>query len=304
MVRSIISRICVVICVIILTITLGVSAAVLLRTLGIGMGDSDNSTAKSTSATNKSSEGTQQTGGNVTAAEGASGANGAANEAAGNANGAADGTVNGGTTGSTTGGSAGMAKNENAAPTFEGDVLPLFRQDLINAIEMSGEGTTVGTFTGTTRHFTNGENGTEILLTKDEKGHDFYTVSRVSIISGTIVSFSGVRIGNLLKEINESLTRDKAEYCGDLTWVIDIDEITYSIKCTSIDNRTVASITVNLGDSRVEGSDAASGTGGAAGRSDAASAAGSNGASADGASGAATANSPAEWYALEPQYWE
>ena len=293
MVRSIISRICVVICVIILTIMLGVSAAVLLRTLGIGMGDSDNPTAQSTSATNKSSEGTQETSGNVPTAEGASGANGAAS-----------GSTNGAATGNTTGSSTGMAKNKNAAPTFEGDVLPLFRQDLINAIEMSGEGTKVGMFTGTTRHFTNSENGTEILLTKDENDHDFYMVSRVSINSGTIVSFAGVRIGNLLKEINESLTRDKAEYCGDLTWVIEIDEITYSIRCTSIDNRTVASITVNIGDISAEDSDAADGTGSAAGGSDAASAAASNGASADGASGAATANSPAEWYALEPQYWE
>ena len=262
MIKSIISKICVTVCIIILTVAFGVGVAVLLRSLGVDMREG------AQAISNNAATSVNQDADNRRADDGAATA-----DAAG---------TSGITAGSLASGAAGKEEKENAAPTLTGDILPLFRRDFIKALEMSGEGTAVGTFTDTSRQFTNNENGTEILLTKDAEEHELYTVSQISINSGTIVSFAGVRIGDLLKDVNESLTRDGAEYYGDLTWMIVIDEITYSIKCNSIDNRTVASITVR----HVEGDEGV----------EAGSTAGNN--------AKTIANSAEDWYALETQYWE
>lgn len=136
-------------------------------------------------------------------------------------------------------GSSQTGKADNT-PTFSGDVIEFFGLGWDDALKLLGNGSTIIT----SRSISNDKNGVEVSLTNSADNLKVYLVDRVRIQSNSDVSFHGMRVGDSLKETDKLLMDGGASYSGELSWTTEIEKETYTIKCYTDDDKTIASMEV------------------------------------------------------------
>lgn len=130
-----------------------------------------------------------------------------------------------------------------STPTFAGDTAKFFKLNWKDALNLSGNGAT----TNSSQYIFNKNNNLEIYLTNSADNLTEYYVNKIAFDSKSKnLSFYGVSIGDTLKSADKTLMAKESIYKGNLTWVFSTDTEEYTVKLTSVDDKTVNSVEVSL----------------------------------------------------------
>lgn len=129
---------------------------------------------------------------------------------------------------------------------FSGDVSQLFGLSWEEALKISGTAGT-GSVTDQSQYIENESIGLEIFLTNSIDDMTTYKVNEVSFDSADAdLSFLGIHVGDTLKDADKILMEQGSIYRGELNWVFSTEEMEYTVKLSTSDDKTIGSVSVSV----------------------------------------------------------